>query len=60
MFKRQRNLNLFSVKKIRLRGDLMKFYAEDRDRLFLEVYSDGQEALYTNCNERNSDTWKNK
>lgn len=34
----------------------MKFYAEDRRFL----YSDGQEALDTNCNERNSDTRKNK
>lgn len=38
----------------------MKLYAEDRDRLVLKVYSDGQEALDTNCSETNSDTRKNK
>jgi len=45
----------------------MKFYAEDADRHFREVHSDGQEAhsdqqeaLETNCNETNSDTKANK
>lgn len=37
----------------------MNFYAEKRDRLFLDVCSDAQEALEDRiCNDRNSDIRK--
>lgn len=39
----------------------MKFYAEKRNKFFLEMCSDAQEALEDRCcNDRNSDIRKNK